>query len=478
MASFYFYDLETSGFAPRTARIMQFGGQRTDLNLKPIGEPDNILIKMPEDVLPDPDAVLVHGITPQTTRADGVSEAEFVRYFNKEILKPDTIFVGFNNIRFDDEFMRHLFWRNFFDAYEWQWKDGRSRWDLLDASRMTRALRPEGIKWPFASDGTPSNRLEDLAHVNKLGHDSAHDALSDVRAALGLARLLKTKQPKLFDYLLNLRDKQKVAALVEAGQPIVYTSGRYPTEFEKTTVAVIIGQHPDKRGALMYDLRIDPDEFSAMSEAELAELWSLRGKDVPYFPVKLLSYNRAPAVAPLSVLDEASQKRLKLDMAQIKQNQVKLKAAKDFSAKLEKALAIVRPKLQPSLIVDEYVVDELLYDGFLAEADRLKMTLVRKTEAASLSELDPAFADERLNKMLLLYRARNFPKALSPDQQAWWENYRLRKLTEGGDQSRAAAYFKRIAELSALPKLNQKDRYLLEELNLYGQSILPIEEAA
>ena len=107
-ASFFFYDLETSGFNPRSARIMQFAGQRTDMDLKPIGEPVNCLIKLTPDVLPGPDAILVTGITPQKTLADGMTEAEFLRIFYEDVVKPDTIFTGFNNVRFDDEFMRFL----------------------------------------------------------------------------------------------------------------------------------------------------------------------------------------------------------------------------------------------------------------------------------------------------------------------------------------------------------------------------------
>jgi exodeoxyribonuclease-1 len=175
---------------------MQFAGQRTDLSLKPIGKPDNFLIKLTEDILPDPEAVLVHGITPQRALAEGITEAEAVKYLTAQVFVPDTIAVGFNNIRFDDEFIRFLFWRNFTDAYEWHYKDARSRWDLLDMVRMTRALRPEGINWPFAPDGAPSNRLELLTSVNKLDHIDAHDALSDVRASISIARLIRNKQTK------------------------------------------------------------------------------------------------------------------------------------------------------------------------------------------------------------------------------------------------------------------------------------------
>jgi exodeoxyribonuclease-1 len=474
-ASFYFYDLETSGFNPRVSRIMQFAGQRTDMDLNPIGEPDNILIKLTPDTLPDPDAILVTGITPQATLVDGISEAEFTKYLTSKVCTPSTIMVGFNNVRFDDEFIRYTLWRNFYDAYEWHWKDGSSRWDMLDVVRMTRALRPEGIKWPFAPDGKPSNRLELLTSVNKLDHESAHDALSDVNATIAVARLIKIKQPKLFDYLLSMRDKKKVTALVTKGDPLVYCSGRYPGEYEKTTIAVMIGQHPDKGAALMYDLRIDPDDFTGLSAERLSELWNMWGKDAPYFPVKVLSYNKCPAVAPLSVLDKSSAQRIKIDSNVIKTNFAKLKKAEGFEDKLIKALSIAKPKNQTGLIVNEQDVDGLLYDGFVSGADKTKMSVVR---AASPEEITSSvdFTDERLKLLLPLYKARNFPKALSGEEQEQWEEFRKHRLMDGAEKSRAAKFFQRLVELGAeIPgdsSRSSENQFLLEELNLYGQAIL------
>ena len=210
----FFYDLETSGLSYREDRIMQFAGQRTTLDFEPLGEPVNLLIKLPDDTLPSPGAIMVTSITPQATLADGLSEAEFCKYAQDEIFTPDTISLGFNTVRFDDEFMRHLFWRNFYDPYEWQWQDGRSRWDLLDIVRITRALRPEGINWPVTDDGQPTNRLELITKLNGISHENAHDALADVTASIEVAKLLKSKQPQLFDYLFKMRDKKEVQKLV------------------------------------------------------------------------------------------------------------------------------------------------------------------------------------------------------------------------------------------------------------------------
>src|ERR1039458_9291786 len=271
-ASFFFYDLETSGIDPRSARIMQFAGQRTDLALKPIGEPVNHLIALTADVLPDPDAIMLTGITPQQTLAGGHTEAEFMRVFYEEVVKPDTIFVGFNSIRFDDEFMRFLHYRNFYDAYEWQWRNGCSRWDMLVVVRVNRALRPEGIEWPYDSGGKPTNRLALLSSINKLDHAHVHDALSDVKATIAVAKLIHVHQPDLFDFLLKARSKKAVAALVNAGQPFVYTSGRYSSDYLHTTVVAKLSDHPQNDAALVYDLRVDPSPYLSMRDRKSTRL--------------------------------------------------------------------------------------------------------------------------------------------------------------------------------------------------------------
>lgn len=467
--TFYFFDLETSGFSPRDDRIMQFAGQRMDMDLNPIGEPDNILVKITPDILPQPDAVLVHGITPQQTLTDGLTEVEFCKYLTSQVFTKDTILVGYNNIRFDNDFIRFTLWRNFHDAYEWSYKEGCSTWDLLDVVRMTRALRPEGIKWPFGADGTPSNKLEFLSAVNKLDHAAAHDALSDVQAAVAVARLLKSKQPKLFDYLLRHRKKDKVRPFVAAGQPFVYTSGRYPSEYSKTALVTAVIEIPDGSGALVYDLRIDPDELVPLSAAELAKRWSDRGEDTPYFPIKLLKYNKCPAIAPANVLAvEDGYGRLQLHKEIVDNHLTKLKKLDGFGEKLIKAMEIMWPKRQPELVADPQKVDGQLYDGFVPDQDKTKMAALRAATPAEITDFE--FKDDRLKLMLPLYKARNYPKFLSEPEQSEWEDFRRQKLLASGQ---ADKFFKRLEELGATPGLDGQKQYLLEELNLYAQSILP-----
>jgi exodeoxyribonuclease-1 len=452
-ASFFFYDLETSGFNPRKARIMQFAGQRTDMDLNPIGEPVNVLIKMTPDILPDPDAVLITGITPQQTISDGITEAEFLKFFYEEVVKPDTIFVGFNSIRFDDEFMRFLHYRNFYDPYGWHWKDSCSRWDLLDVARMTRALRPDGIKWPFASDGRPSNRLEYLASVNGL------------------------------DYLLSARSRKVVGELVLKNEPFIYTTGKYSSEYLHTSVATLLTKHDSQDAALVYDLRFDPRPFMEMEVDKLVEAWRY-SKDpaAQRLPVKTLKYNRSPAVAPLGVIKErADQDRLKLSLDTVKEHLAYLRAGQSgFVQKVQQAVEIMdneRSGAATELIDNSLTVDERLYDSFIPNGDATLMSEVRAAQPEQLSQFIEKFKDSRLKTLLPLYKARNYPSNLTSEERAEWDKFCQLKLLSGEKDSLLAKYFIRIQALNSENTTGEK-HYLLEELQLYGESIMPIDLTA
>ncbi|MBR2841418.1 exodeoxyribonuclease I [Candidatus Saccharibacteria bacterium] len=466
--SFFFYDLETSGLKPREDRIMQFAGQRTSMELEPIGEPVNILVKMTDDALPSPGAINVTGITPQQTLLDGISEAEFCKYVQEEIFTPGTIAVGYNTVRFDDEFMRALFWRNFYDPYEWEWREERSRWDMLDVVRLTRALRPDGIKWPFREDGMPTNRLELLTKLNGLEHVHAHDALSDVYATIAVARLIREKQPKLFTYLLKMRNKNEIKKLVNLDdkKPFVYACGRYSNEFNKTTVAfpLAAGRHGN---VLVFDLRynledlikservlpdfsfpqLHPDGCSAGALPSPSPAQSL-------FPiVKELCYNKCPAVSPLAVLDvNDGWNKIGLDAGIVQKNLEILLAHPEFAEQLRSAYED-QPEFPPAK-----EPEAAIYEGFLNDKDRTKVAVVRSADANRLADFHPEFDDERLPELLLHYKGRNFPQSLSEAEMEKYETYRRKRLEQQAPRF--------LTELE-----NMTDEFVKEELMLYFQSL-------
>lgn len=469
--TFFFYDLETSGLDARRDRIMQFAGIRTDQNLEQIGDPVNMLVKVSEDILPSPGALFVTGITPQQTLAEGYGEAELSRILTEEVFIPDTTVIGFNSIRFDDEFIRHLFWRNFYDPYEWSYKDGRSRWDMLDVVRMTRALRPEGIQWPLDKDGKSINKLVALCEINGLKHTKAHDALSDVEALLDLTRLIRQKQSQLFDYLFKMRDKKEVKKLVnlDEKQPFVYVSGRYDGAYDKATIAfpLTAGRNGN---TIVYDLRHDPTPFIDMSKAEIAEnIYALReARQTEGFvsvPVKELQYNRAPAVAPLGVLEaENGWDKISLDKETVEKHKKILLKAPSFAENIRSVFE-ERPEWEKSSDPETS-----LYEGFLDDSDKLRVEAVRKADEQGLADLHPDFADSRLDTLLLRYKARNFPNSLSEDETILWEKWRADKLV-----AELPAYLESLQALAS-GESDENKLFILQELQLWAESIAPTED--
>ncbi|MEI7943054.1 MAG: exodeoxyribonuclease I, partial [Candidatus Riflemargulisbacteria bacterium] len=186
-SSFLFYDLETFGINPQLDRIAQFACIRTNENLEQIEEPTVLYCKISEDYLPEIEACLLTGITPQDTLKKGICEYEFIKQINEIFSVPETCVLGYNNIRFDDEFIRNSLYRNLFDPYKREWANGNSRWDLIDMVRLTHDLRPGNISWPQNEDGNTSFKLEDLAKANHLTNGDSHDALADVKNTVELA---------------------------------------------------------------------------------------------------------------------------------------------------------------------------------------------------------------------------------------------------------------------------------------------------
>lgn len=470
---FFFYDLETSGINPREDRIMQFAGQRTNLDLEPIGEPIDILIRLSNDTLPSPDAIMVTGILPQNTLEGGLSEAEFCRFVSEKVFTPNTIACGYNSVRFDDEHMRYLFWRNFYDPYEWQWKDNRSRWDLLDVVRMVRALRPEEIEWPTKVEPEtqkirPANNLELLSKINHIEHTRAHDALSDVEALIAIARLVLKRQPQIFNYLLKMRDKRQVRELVnlENPQPFVYTSGKYSSDFLNTSVAYPITQGRNGN-IVVFNLRYNLEELLDKERNFQPETKKNRlGEEYTTWfdfsdAIKELAPNKCPAVAPLSVLDARSKKdssdpfaphkrgtsgweKIQLNPEMIQQNLEILLQHPDFIEKMSGEF--ISSKSYPPTTE----VEARLYDGFLDDGDRRSCQKIRRANLDELADLSPVFNDERLPKLFLHYKARNFIDSMSSEEQSAWEQDRRERIKRQRDSFWAA-----LTMLEELSRNNQ-----------------------
>ncbi|MDZ7751085.1 MAG: exodeoxyribonuclease I [Gammaproteobacteria bacterium] len=468
----YWHDYETFGVDPRRDRPVQFAGLRTGEDLEVVGDPLELYCRPTDDYVPHPEACLITGITPQRALEQGVSEREFITRIHHELARPGTCGVGYNSMRFDDEVTRHTLYRNLMDPYGREWKNGNSRWDIIDMVRLTYALRPAGIQWPRREDGHPSFRLEGLTAANDIPHGAAHDALADVRATVALARLVKARQPRLYDYVYGHRSKQAVARLLVpgSGEPVLHTSARYPAATGCTTAVLPLAWHPTNRnGVVVCDLRHDPQQVITADETALRE-WLFSTADhlpagVARPPLKVVLINHAPVVVPLNTLDGVAAERIGLDHATIARHAAALGEAGDLTARMHR----VFQRIEPPSPQDPEVA--LYSGGFIGDGDRRALDVLLAGPPEALADI-PTFADERLEELVFRFRARNHPETLDADERRCWEQYRRRRLLspEAGTGLGLEDYFATIERLES-ERTDAASRQVLAALKEYGEAM-------
>ena len=484
--TFYWHDYETFGIDPRRDRPAQFAGIRTDAELNEIGEPLNIYCQPANDYLPAPSACLVTNITPQHCLQHGVAEHVFAAQIEAELAQPGTIGVGYNTIRFDDEFTRHLLWRNLREPYAREYKNNCGRWDLLDVVRLVYALRPEDIVWPRnPADGKASFKLGELARANGLLHEAAHDALSDVRATVALARLIRSKKPKLFDFCLGLHKKTRVleelglpATSAEA-RPFLHVSGMFAADRGCLALMWPLATHPvNKNEIIAWDLAHDPAELAVLNAETIRQRIFTAAADLPEgvtrLPIKTIHINKSPmVVGNLNTLTPAQAEKWAFDKSLCLQNAEKARALPDMNAIWNKVF--VRASAASEDAVDTGIdldVDAALYQGFVGDQDRRQMEELRSLSPAQLGR-KTAFDDSRLPELVFRYRARNFPQTLSAEETQRWNAHRASRLLDGTEKARNLdAFFAEIDTIGATA-VDEKSQETLAALFDYAESIAP-----
>ncbi len=466
--TFLWHDYETFGRDPLRDRIVQYAAIRTDEHLEEVDDRTMLYCRQSADYLPDPGACLVHGVTPQQANQKGMPEWQFASSVHRQMSTQGTCSLGYNTIRFDDEFTRQLLFRNLFDPYAREWQHGNSRWDLIDVVRLARALRPEGIEWPTLADGTPSNRLEHLTDANGISHADAHDALADVAATIAVAKLLRKAQPKLFAFAFQNRRKTKVQQwLNNPDRPaLLHVSGMYSNKLGNLSIVVPLCPHPtNANGMLVYDLRFDPAELLSSDWETIAERLYTPKAELPEgverIAIKTIHSNRAPVVAPMQTLTESAARLWQLDVNQALRYREMIVRAPDLAEKMAKVFASRKfpPSRDPDLS---------LYGGaFASEADRTQMRYVQHQLDNRTEQPEANFDDPRWQTLLDRLIYRNHPESLDREQRGAWRQLCKARVIDGDEGFRTIEQYNRILDDMA----TTTDPAVLQSLRDYGQTI-------
>lgn len=468
MNTFYWYDYETFGLSPKTSRIAQFAGVRTDENLNIIGEPLEIYCKPTYDILPSPEACLVTGITPQLCEQKGIVEHEFIKKIHQAFSTPNTCIVGYNNIRFDDEFTRYTLYRNMIEPYGWHWKNGNTRWDILDMLRMCHALKKnDSLNWVYDDNGVPIFKLDRLAPANGVEHSNAHDAVADVIATIEIAKIIKQKQPQLFAHCLKLRDKKEVAKNIKLFEPMLHTSGMFGNKNSNTRLCVPIAFNPKlKDRVIVFNLEQNPQIILDLSVDEIHKRQYARNKEgEPRVAIKELIFNKSPMFVPnIYKLSPQICEQLGIDFEQnlkhlefIQQNQQQIQ---------EKIIALYQKETEFEQSAD---VDQMLYDGFISSNDNKKLEQIQTLDKEALKTYQPHFSDKRLPTLFFYFKARNYPDILSEEEAEMWFEVVQERLQNGTNgYLNFEQFFIKIAELEK----QNKNTKILDALKSFSEKLM------
>ena len=460
----YWHDYETFGLNPGADRPAQFAGIRTDLDFNIISEPNEWYCRPPSDYLPNPEACLITGITPQHALQHGVPESEFIDYINQQFSQQNTCVIGYNNIRFDDEITRFTLYRNFREPYEREWKNGCSRWDIIDMVRACYALRPEGINWPVDENDAPSFRLELLTKANGLAHSQAHDAMSDVYATIAMAKLIKQTHPKLFQYFFELRNKNSVLKELKLGanSPVVHVSGMFPALQGCVSYVMPMIQHPtNKNAVIVVDLNKDLTNLETLTVEEIRQYLYAKSEQLPDGitrpAIKLIHINKCPIVAPAKTLTETRADELGINRQQCRVSLNFLINHKNLSQKLQMVFE------QEMADVKDKSAEEMLYSGgFFSNADKALIAQIATSTWAELCNQSFDFKDQRLETLLWHYRARNAPHTLNVQEQERWQRHRQVYLLDNSER-----YIEKIDALALENQTHSSKMEILKQLYEY-----------
>ena len=455
--SFLFYDLETFGLDSKADRIAQVAMVRTDMQLRVIQDPVVMLCAIAPDYLPSPSSCLVTGITPQKTLRDGICEFDFISRINREFMVPDTVVLGFNNIAFDDEFIRNCLYRNLMDPYEREWMNGCSRWDVLDLVRAVHDFRPEGISFLHRKEnGATSFRLVHLTEDNGIPQEGAHDALVDVRATIDVARLIRDKQPKLFNYAFSHRFKNEVWAVLDPirHQAVLHTSAAYVSERGNTHPVLPLMANKERGNEIYcFDLTFPiPETLEGIEDLREAGI------------IRIMA-NKCPFVAPMSVMNESCEKRLGFTRSEVEEKAEKIRRSHRYLFDLREALDVKKD------YEAESDADYTIYDRFMSEADKAKLKEISRLQPQDkLKAGEYNFEDEKYHKLLWRMVARNWPESMNGKEKVQWRNFCASRLINPPSKYARPLelYLRECREHMDSIETNAKDKLIYKALYDYG----------
>ena len=401
--SFVLYDIETTGLVKGFDQIVQLAAVRTDASLT-ITDRFQIRCRLMPHVVPSPEAMHVTGAgIERLTDPSLPSHFEMVTDIHR-VLRGwcPALFLGFNSLSFDEEFLRQAFYQSLHGAYLTN-TQGSARADVLNLCRLTAALRPDILKPAIDQDGRPVFRLKPLAEANGIHVPLSHDAMADVMTMHALCQLIHARAPEVWSQSMRFSTKANVESFItdEDAFLVSETVGNH----HRARVVIYIGKHSTQSiRNYCLDLSADMDALRAMSEDELITVCRSAGR-----PIVTVRSNAAPTLWAL--YDATPEHLAPFDETEMRQRAAGLRDDRAFLDRLRKAAEAAERAYPPSPHVEEQLYER----GFPPPQDEQLMQRFHAATWEERARLAPPFTDERYRRLALRLVYCERPTSLDED---------------------------------------------------------------
>ncbi len=389
--NYVFYDFETSG-------LNYYFDQPIQLAAKLVDEKFNVIDKFDErcrlrdGVIPSPVAMLIT----KTNLCQLNQEQSFYEFMDKVHKKftswSPAVFMGYNNINFDEKFLRSSFYQSLHAPYLTN-TNKNSRADLFKMILSLCNLKRPYLNIPSDSiSGKRSLKLEKLSENNGIKHEFAHDAMSDVDATIGIANIIKSNEPEFWEHMIQFNNHNNVSKYIDENNIVIMppttVSGEYiPASF--------ITRNPDNaKEMVFYNLNEDvTDDVTNSRTRGIGGLF--RNKTL-----KKVKSNDYPIFLKIEHMSDDLKKKFtenkKTYIDKAKTIQSSSNFVMNINQYLVDQLADYQIDNRDYLSASEHV-DEMLYNGFTGPSDWLKIDDLKKiNDATEFTKQLNTIEDKRL----------------------------------------------------------------------------------
>ena len=391
--NYVFYDFETTGLDTKFSQPIQIAAIAVDENFELIDEPINVRCKLKDGVIPNPSALLVHKVPIEVllNEQSFYSMMDFIH--TKFTSWGPAIFIGYNSIRFDEEILRSSFFQSLYDPYLTN-TNNNSRTDLFKIVLGLSALKENVLDTPVNDKGKPSYKLENIAKNNGVEHLSAHDALSDVYATLGVAQIIKNKAPEYWDECMKIHSHKNLMEYLMTDEYFFSASEHAAANLSFKPISLLTANPNNAKELAFFDLDNNPDKYSDSSVSGIISLIESKQKII-----RLYQSNKSPIILSASFLE--SKKILKDEEYNIfKERSSLIKSNESFINKLNHALVERYEDFQVTRSPSEFLEEQIYNGNFYSYEDKQKIVRFKDTDKPKEKyKISQEFKDRRLREI-------------------------------------------------------------------------------